>query len=294
MKPAPFVYHRPRTVDEVLATLRRYGGEARLLAGGQSLVPALNLRLARPQALIDLNRVDGLDYIRIEGGELAVGAMTRHVLVERSELVARRQPLLGEAVGHIGHFQIRNRGTIGGSLAHADPAAELPAVLACLDGSLLVTGADGTRRVGWGEFFLSCFTTRIGPDELLTEVRVPLLPPGAGYAFVEAARRHGDFALAAVACMVTLAADGTVAGVRLALTGVDLTPVRARAAEQYLLGQMPAPDRLAEAGHLAAGATAPETDVHATAAYRRHLAGVLTARALARAAARVGGVKKNG
>lgn len=289
MKPPRFDYRDPRTVDEVLALLQQYGEEARLLAGGQSLVPLLNLRLARPGVLIDLNRVAGLSDIRAEDGELAIGAMTRHARVEKSALVAERQPLLTEAIQQVGHFQIRNRGTIGGSLAHADPAAELPAVVACLDGRLVLTGPAGARTVGWEPFFITYFTTCLQPGELLTEVRLPVLPAGTGYAFVELARRHGDFALVGVACTLTPAADGTIAAARLALTGVGGTPVRARAAEQFLTGKAPVAETWAEAGRLAAAATRPEADIHATAEYRRHLAGVLTARALARAYGRSGG-----
>lgn len=289
MKPAPFAYHDPRTLAEVLGLLQQHGENAKLLAGGQSLIPILNMRLARPGVLIDLNRVAELNYIRAEGAELAIGAMTRHAMVEKSPLVAQRQPLLAEAVQHVGHFQIRNRGTIGGSLAHADPAAELPAVVACLDGRLVITGPGGARSVGWEDFFVMYFTTCIQPGELLTEVRVPLLPPGTGYAFVELARRHGDFALVGVACTLALASSGRIGEARLALTGVGVTPVRARAAEGFLAGREPAPGVFAEAGRLAAAATAPESDIHATAAYRRQLAEVLTARALDTAYARTGG-----
>lgn len=283
MKPAPFTYHDPTTIAEVIELLRQYGDEAKLLAGGQSLVPVLNMRLARPAVLIDLGRVAGLSYIREEDGFLAIGAMTRHADLERSELVARRQPLLAEAVAHVGHIQIRNRGTIGGSLAHADPSAELPAVLSALEGSVRAVGPAGEREVPAGELFLMYFTTSLQPDELLTEVRVPVLPPRTGYAFMELARRHGDFALAGVACTLTLDPDGAVADCRLGLTGVDLTPVRAREAEDLLKGQTPSAGRFADAAEAVRSAIMPEGDVHATAEYRRHLAGVLTERALARA-----------
>ncbi|MFZ5823676.1 MAG: FAD binding domain-containing protein [Bacillota bacterium] len=292
MKPPPFTYHDPTTIAEVLALLQQHGDEAKLLAGGQSLVPVLNMRLARPAVLIDLNRVTELAYIQESDGFLAIGAMTRHAEVERSELAARLQPLLVEAMAHIGHSQIRNRGTIGGSIAHADPSAELPAVLVALEGSVRAVGPAGEREIPAEELFLMYFMTALQPDELLTEVRVPLMPPRTGYAFEELARRHGDFALAGVACTLTLDEAGVVADCRLGLTGVGLTPVRAREAEDLLKGQAPSAERFAAAAEAVRGAIMPEGDVHATAEYRRHLAGVLTERALARAlqrAAEVGG-----
>jgi carbon-monoxide dehydrogenase medium subunit len=283
VKPARFDYYDPTSVDEVLALLQQYGDEAKLLAGGQSLIPILNMRLAKPAVLIDLNRVAGLAYIRELDSQLQIGALTRHAEVERSPLIATRQPLLAETVRQIGHSQIRNRGTIGGSLAHADPAAELPAVMVALDGTFCLRGPSGVREVPAGEFFLMYFTTCIRPDEILTEVRVPVLPPRTGYAFLELSRRHGDFALAGVACTLTLAADGTMADCRLGLTGVSMTPVRATAAEARLQEGRPEPGLFAEAAGLVRAAVAPESDVHGSAEYRRHLAGVLTERALATA-----------
>lgn len=289
MKPPAFDYCGPKTLDEVLALLGRYGDDAKLLAGGQSLIPILNMRLAKPAVLIDLNAVAELGYIREEQGQLRIGALTRHVDVERSALVGKRQPLLAETVRHIGHLQIRNRGTIGGSLVHADPSAELPALMVALDAALVMTGPAGARTVGAGEFFLMYFTTCIRSDEVLTEVRVPVLPTGTGYAFAEVARRHGDFALAGVACTLSLADDGTVADCRLGLTGVGPAPVRAREAEERLKGRLPEPWLLAEAAGVVGGAVAPESDVHASAEYRRHLASVLTERALVRALERAEG-----
>lgn len=283
MKPPQFEYYDPTSIAEVLALLREYGENAKLLAGGQSLMPVLNMRLARPEALIDLGRVGELAYIRQEGDVLAIGAMTRHSVVEKSELVATHQPLLTETMRHIGHIQIRNRGTIGGSLVHADPAAELPAVIVALDATMRVRGQDGTREVAAADFFRMYFTTCIQADELLLEVRVPVLPPRTGYAFAELARRHGDFALGAVACTLTLAPDGTVAGTRLGLVGVGMTPVRAAEAEDLLRGQVPTPALFAEAAAAVRQAVMPDGDVHASAEYRRHLAGVLTEQALGRA-----------
>ena len=279
MKPAPFDYYDPTTLEEALALLQEHGDDAKLLAGGQSLIPMLNMRLARPRVLIDLNRVEGLAYMREEAGHLAIGAMTRHADVERSPLVAQRQPLLAEAMRHVGHVQIRSRGTIGGSLVHADPSAELPAVMVALEAVMRVTGPGGVREVPAEAFFLMYFTTTLAPDEILTEVRVPPLPPRTGYAFEELARRHGDFALAGVACTVTLSDTGAVSDCRLGLTGVGMTPVRAREAEALFVATGDAH----KAAEVVMGAIMPDSDIHGTAEYRQELAGVLTERALRRA-----------
>ncbi|MGE5672735.1 MAG: FAD binding domain-containing protein [Mycobacterium leprae] len=294
MKPPRFDYYSPTSVEEVLALLQQHGDAAKLLAGGQSLMPLLNMRLAKPEALIDLGRVEGLSYIRREDGVLAIGAMTTQAAVEQSELVAQYQPLLREAEHHVGHIQIRNRGTIGGSLAHADPSAELPAVMVALDATMRVAGPTGIREIAADDFFLMYFTTALTPQEVLVEVRVPVLPANTGYAFAELARRHGDSALAAVACTLTLAPDGTVADCRLALVGVDMTPLRARDAERMLIGQIPAPDLLAKVAGAVRGAVEPEGDVHATAPYRKELAGTLTERALGTALARATGARPEG
>lgn len=286
MKPARFDYYDPTTLDEALDLLRQHGDEAKLLAGGQSLIPMLNMRLARPPVLIDLNRVEGLAYIREAGDSLAIGAMTRHAEVERSDLVARRQPLLTEAMRHIGHIQIRNRGTIGGSLVHADPAAELPAVMLALDAVLVAMGPDGMREIPAEDFFLMYFTTCLRPDEILTEIRVPALAARTGWAFEELARRGGDFALTGVACTLTLGDDGLVASARLGLTGVGMTPVRARPAEELLVGQAPLPEWFQAAAETVASGVTPDGDIHASAEYRQELARVLTERALRHALAR--------
>lgn len=283
MKPARFEYVDPATLDEALALLKQYGEDAKLLAGGQSLVPMLNMRLARPAVLIDLNRVAGLAYIREEGAHLAIGAMTRHADVEHSELVARRQPLLAEAMGHIGHIQIRNRGTIGGSLVHADPSAELPAVMVALEATMCITGPAGAREVPAADFFLMYFTTCLQQDEILTAIRVPVLPDGTGWAFEELARRGGDFALAGVACTLTLNADGLITDCRLGLTGVAMTPVRATEAEALLRGQAPGEAAFIAAAEAVKGALMPDSDIHATAEYRQELAETLTRRALQKA-----------
>ena len=210
MKPAPFLYSSPTTVDEVLVLLAAHGDRAKLIAGGQSLLPTMNMRLARPEVLIDLRQVSGLDTIRVEGRELVLGAMTRQRDVERSPLVQQSCPLLAHALTHVAHPAIRNRGTVGGSISHADPAAELPAVMVALDARFLIAGPEGQRTVAASDFFLTYFMTVLDPAELLAEIRIPLSGPGAGSAFVEVARRHGDFALVGVAAQVWLR-DGRLA-----------------------------------------------------------------------------------
>jgi CO/xanthine dehydrogenase FAD-binding subunit len=288
MKPAAFEYHDPHTTDEALALLAEYGDEAKALAGGQSLVPLMNFRLARPARLVDLNLIAELSYLRVELGALCVGAMTRQRELERAPLVAEGWPLLAEATRHIGHAQIRNRGTVGGSLAHADPAAELPAVMAALDAELVIRGRDGARTVQPQEFFLGYLTTALAPDELLVEMRVPALPPRTGWTFLEVSRRHGDFALVGVAAVLTLDADGTIHAARLAFTGAAPTPLRAARAEALLVGERPAEPLFREAGLVASADLEPEDDLHASADYRREVGGVLARRALVQAAARAG------
>jgi carbon-monoxide dehydrogenase medium subunit len=285
VKPPVFEYTAVHSVEEALAELARHGDEAKLLAGGQSLVPLLNMRLATPGRLVDLNRVGELSYVTERDGGVAIGAMTRQRAAERHPLVATRLPLLADALPWVGHFQIRNRGTVGGSLSHADPAAELPAVATCLDARFTVRGPAGERVLGPGEFFRSQLTTALAPDELLTEVWFPGTPPGTGSAWLELARRHGDYALAGVAAVVTLQGE-RVAAVRLALTGVGDTPVRAREAEAVLLGEPLAPERLAAAVAAVRRAIDPGGDIHATPEYRRHVAGILAGRALRLAAQR--------
>ncbi|MBI2466766.1 MAG: xanthine dehydrogenase family protein subunit M [Candidatus Rokubacteria bacterium] len=285
MKPPVFDYVAVTSVEDALAELARHGDDAKLLAGGQSLLPLLNMRLAAPGRLIDLNRVGTLAYVEERGGGVAIGAMTRQRAVERSRVVAARVPLLAEAIPWVGHVAIRNRGTLGGSLAHADPAAELPAVAVCLDARLAVRGPNGQRVVPAREFFQGALTTALRPAELLAEAWFPAAPPGSGAAWVEFARRHGDYALVGVAAVVTLAGDA-VREARLALTGVGGAPVRATEAERRLSGQPLTPETLDAAAAAVREAIDPESDIHATAAYRRHLAGVLAARALRLAAER--------
>jgi aerobic carbon-monoxide dehydrogenase medium subunit len=282
MKPCAFEYHRPDSVEEALALLARYGDEAKLLAGGQSLIPTMNFRLAQPAVLIDLNRLNELAYLEpANGAGLRIGAMTRQSGAERSAEVTRSAPLIREALLHVAHPQIRNRATVGGSLAHADPAAELPAVAVALDAQLVVRNASGTRAVAADEFFTGLFATALQPDDLLTEIRFPAPPPGAGWAFGEIARRHGDYALAGVAATVALDDRGACGSARLVLFSVGDRPVRAARAEAALLGGPPSVAAFREAAHAAAHTDIePHGDIHASAAYRRQLVEVLLRRLL--------------
>ena len=286
MKPPPFDYSSPDTLEEALALLAEVGDEGRPLAGGQSLIPLLSLRLARPSHLIDLARIAELSTIDSVDGELAVGAMVREGKAEADERVQRMAPLLACALPLIGHPAIRSRGTIGGSLSHADPAAELPAVALVVEAELVAQSRErGTRTVPAADFFNGFFTTALEPDEILTEVRIKAPAPATGWAIDEVARRHGDFAMVAAAAMVRLdQSTGRVAESRLALTGVSDTPVRAREAEQMLAGADPSEETWTEAAQKAATALSPPADLHGTSAYRRHIAGVLIRRTLAAAA----------
>ncbi len=283
MKPASFEYFAPTTVADAVSLLQEHGPEAKLLAGGQSLVPLLNMRLARPTAVIDVNRVEGLDYVREDGESLAIGAMTHHRTVERSELVQRVNPLLHAATGLIGHPQIRNRGTVGGSIAHADPAAELPAIALALDAQMRIAGPNGERLVSAADFFVTYLTTALEPGEMLTEVRFPALASGTGWSIQEMTRRHGDFALAGAA--VTLAVDGGVCSdARIVLFGVGATPLRVQQAEERLVGERVDAALMSEVGReISSSIDEPLSDIHATSEYRRNLAGVLTERALVEA-----------
>lgn len=285
MKPAVFDYYDPRNIDEALELLRELGDAAKALAGGQSLVPLMNFRLARPAHLVDLNRVAGMDDLRTEDGWLVIGAMTRQRAAERSPTL-RRWPLIAEALGHVGHLAIRCRGTVGGSLAHADPAAELPTVMAALEARFEIRSRTRRRTSGPGEFFVTHLTTSLQPDELLVEVRVPPVPPRTGWSFREVSRRHGDFALVGVAALLTLDPAGTVDRARLAFTGVGPVPTRAEASEAALIGQPPGAPLLREAAAVAARDLDPPSDLHASAEYRREVAQVLAREALAEAASR--------
>ncbi len=288
MKPPAFKYYAPTTVEEALALLAEHGYDAKPLAGGQSLIPTMNFRLAAPAVLVDLNRISDLFYIRAaDDGGVRVGAMARHAQVERDPIIAERAPLVHETMPHIAHPQIRNRGTYGGSLAHADPAAELPAVTVALGGKVLARSQRGERWIPAEEFFVGLFATVLEPDELLVEVALPPLPPRTGWAFDEVARRHGDFALVGAAGLVTLDDRGRCADVRLVFMGVGEGPVVAREAMAILKGEEPTEEAIRAAAEKAAQADVdPISDIHASADFRRHLAKVLARRVLVKAVER--------
>jgi CO/xanthine dehydrogenase FAD-binding subunit len=280
VKPAPFDYHAPRLLDEALALLADHGSDAKPLAGGQSLIPAMNFRLATPAVLVDLNAVAALTYID-DGDPLRIGAMTRHRDLELSPLVAARAPLVTKAMPHIAHPAIRTRGTIGGSLGHADPAAELPAVMLALNAQFTLTSRHGVRTVAAEEFFVGLFSTALEPGELLTEVVIPAAPARRGYAFQEISRRHGDFALAGVAAAITLDASGRCAEARIALLSVGERPLLAAHAARSLAGHAESPDLIRAAADAAAHADIdPPSDIHASSRYRRQLVNVLVRRTL--------------
>jgi carbon-monoxide dehydrogenase medium subunit len=276
VKPPPFVYVAPTSLDEAVTALAEHGEDAKVLAGGQSLIPLMSLRLARPTALVDLNGVDELSSIAVNG-MTAIGAMTRHRAVERSADVAKQVPLLAAAIPYIGHVAIRTRGTIGGSLAHADPAAELPAIALALDATFEATSTRGTRTISAADFFVGYFTTALEADEILTKVTFPNAAPGTGVSVQEMARRHGDFAMVAAAASVAPSGD-----VRIALINVSDTPVRAVEAEAAMRQGAP----IDEVAAVAARDLEPTADLHASAAYRRSVAQVLVRRALTEAASR--------
>jgi len=283
VKPAPFEYFDPRTVDEAVALLETHGDDAKVLAGGQSLVPMLALRVARPAVVIDVNRVAGLDGLRQDGATLSVGALVRQRALER--WAPERAPLLGTAIRHVGHAAIRARGTVAGSIAHADPASELPALLVCLDGSVVARSRRGTRTIAASEFFQGPLTTALAADELVTETRWTLPPAHAGWGFREMARRQGDFALVGVAAVVTIA-RGVVASARVVIFGAAPTPLRARETERALTGQAATATVLADAAQRATAGLDAVSDIHAPAGYRVSVTRTLAARALADAAAR--------
>ena len=290
MKPVPFEYHRPATLAETFDLLDRYGDDGRLLAGGQSLVPALNLRLAAPRAVIDINRIPDLDGIRLTGDGLVIGALARQDALERSPLVREHAPLIALALPHVGHSAIRARGTIGGSLALADPAAELPACAVALGATIRAGRRGGSRDIEAAEFFRGVYTTALAPGEIVTEILVPRVAAGWRWGFDELARRHGDFALAGLAAAVRGAAEGEPSGYgkgvtvdsRLVFFGVGTRPVRARRAEAALADRRVDAETLAAAGRALDDDLDPPGDVHGSPALRRHLARVLLARVVRR------------
>jgi carbon-monoxide dehydrogenase medium subunit len=288
MKPAPFDYYAPTTVEQALALLAEHGYEAKVLAGGQSLVPMMNFRLVEPSVLVDLNSIPDLGYIQPdEDGGVRIGALTRHYQVEVDPLVAARIPLLHEAVPRIGYPQIRRRGTMGGSLCHADPSAELVAVSVALNGRFRLRSPRGERWVTAQDFFIGLFTTVLEPDELMVEVALPPVPARTGVSFMEVARRLHDFALVGLAAVVTLDEKGVIREARMVFLSAGDRPMQALRAAEVLAGQAPTPDAIRAAAEIAASDDIdPSSDIHATAEFRRHLAKVLARRALDQACRR--------
>ena len=282
MKPAAFDYVVADSIDMAVASLADGGGDAKIIAGGQSLVPMLNFRLLRPSVLIDINRIGDLAFIEEAGKKIRVGALTRHYQLETSPVIARHLPVLASAMTHVAHLAIRNRGTIGGSLSHADPAAELPMMALLLDAELHIASASGKREIAARDFFVGALTVDLARDDIVTEIVLPKLPPKTGWGFEEVARRSGDFALAATAATLTLS-DGVISQARIALTGVGATPVRAAEAEALLVGQALEPGLINRIIDAVRAAIEPDTDLHASSDYRRHLAGVLAGRAVSAA-----------
>ncbi|MCW2538372.1 MAG: molybdopterin dehydrogenase FAD-binding protein [Frankiales bacterium] len=290
MKLPPFEYRTPETVEETVELLGEFGDEAKILAGGQSLIPLLAMRLSRPAVVIDINNVNELNTIS-NGSGLSIGALTRHRTAERSALVQSSAPMLVAALGYVGHDAIRTRGTIGGSVAHADPAAELPTVLTALGGSVSATSARGTRSIAADDFFEGFLSTSLADDELLTAIQLPPRPDRSGWSFNEFSRRSGDFALVGVAVSIELDESGTVVDARIAMSGVAGEPTRAIEAETALRGNPAGPESFATAAAAAAAEINPSADLHGTTAYRKHLAGILVRKGLNEACDRAKGTR---
>ena len=285
MKPPAFEYVRATSLADALQVLGRHGGDAKVLAGGQSLVPMLNLRVVRPAVLVDINRVPDLDYVRVDGKELAIGALARHSALHDSEVVARHCPLMTEAYRHVAHKPIRNRGTIGGNISHADPASEMPAVLAATNAVVVAKSAKEERRIAAKDFFVGPMQTALRPGELVTEIRIPLAPPGQGWAFEEEANRKGDFAMAAIAATVTLA-GGACSQAALAVAGMGDRASRLADAEGVLTGKPLDDAQIAKAAALARSSVRPDASYHADAEFKRDLVATLVERALKSARSR--------
>ncbi|MFS8980830.1 xanthine dehydrogenase family protein subunit M [Cupriavidus necator] len=291
MKPAPFDYCAPDSIDEAVDLLAAHRGDAKIMAGGQSLTPMLNFRVVRPSLIVDISRLIELDYMRARAdGGLTIGALTRHRELETSALVASRFPIVPETMVHVAHLAIRNRGTIGGSLSHADPAAELPMLTRLLDAQIVARSVRGERTIASNDFFLAPLTSVLEEDEMVIRVELPGLPPGIGWCFQEFARRAGDFALAAVGVLLDVR-NGTVHEARVAMMGVGDTPLRRSEAEAVLVGKSLSDEVIAEAVRAACATLEPSVDLHASPEFRRHLAGVLMERVLRKAWQRAVGVK---
>jgi carbon-monoxide dehydrogenase medium subunit len=288
MIPPQFAYFAPTTLQEALTLLRQYGSEAKLLSGGQSLIPLMKLRLATPAYLIDINRITGLEYLQERNGFLHIGALTREADLERSELVRAQYPVVHDTARVIGDPLVRNLATIGGNLAHADPANDHPATLLALAAEVVATGLDGERTIPVAEFFTDFFTTALRPDEILTEIRIPAPVAGSGGAYVKLERKVGDFAIAGVAAQVTIDVRGICTRAGIGLTNVAPTPLQAHSAEAFLQGKRLDQDNIAQAAQLATEAARPEADLRGSIEYKRDMVRVLTSRALTRALERAG------
>jgi CO/xanthine dehydrogenase FAD-binding subunit len=283
MKPPKFSYLRPNNLSEAIEMLDEYGDEAKIMSGGQSLIPLLNMRLSTPGYIIDIGRVEEMKGIREEEDSIVIGGMTRHIDVEKSDLIREKCPLLSEGIRWVGHHQIRTRGTIGGSIAHADPSAELPCILTALRGEIILVSKEEELTLSPEEFFLSYLLTSLEPNQLVKEIRFPKIKKGSGYAFEEVARRHGDFALVEVAVVIELDENGTIAEAKIALGGANSVPFIAESTEEFLIGKLPDESTIKEASTLSLDELDPEGDIHGSKEYRRYLSGVLLERALSKA-----------
>jgi aerobic carbon-monoxide dehydrogenase medium subunit len=288
MIPPAFEYLRPNTIPEAITLLQQHGEDAKILSGGQSLIPMMKLRIARPGYLIDINRISGLSYIKEEGGFLKIGGLTREAELEASPLIRSKYPILLDTSLVIADPQVRNLATVGGNLAHGDPANDHPATMLALGAQVVATGSGGERVIPIEEFFLSLFSTALQPDEILTEIRIPLAPPYSGGAYFKLERKVGDFATAAVAAQVTLDGNGTVQKVGVALTNVGPTPIKAKKAEDFLRGKKLDEASIRQAAQLAADEAQPSSDLRGPAEYKKGIVKELAKRALVRAAERAG------
>jgi len=288
MKPAAFDYVAPNSLEAAVEALAATNGDGKVMAGGQSLMPLLNFRMTRPSTIIDLTHIAGLSFIELRDNAVAIGAMTRHAELEFSKLVAARLPVMAAAMPHVAHLAIRNQGTIGGSLSHADPAAELPMLAVFYEATIKVQGPGGRREIPAEEFFVSALTNCLEPDEIVFEIEFPVLTSHTGWAFEEVARRFGDFALACIAVSIALR-DGRIADARVAAMGVADTPLRLRQAEDALRGGQVGPGSAAEFAEVVRSCLSPADDIHVSAEYRRHLIGALAEKALLKAGARATG-----
>jgi aerobic carbon-monoxide dehydrogenase medium subunit len=289
MIPAPFDYHAPKSLAEAIALLQQHGDQAKVLSGGQSLLPLLKLRMGAAAHLVDIGRIPGLEYIKEEGGFLKIGGRTKESALERSDVIQKKYPILHDTALVIADPIVRNRATVGGNLAHADPANDHPATMIALGAEVTATGPKGERTIPIDKLFTGTFSTALAPDEILTEIRVPTPPARSGGAYVKLERKVGDFATAAAAAQLTLAADGTVERAGIALTAAGPTAIRAVEAEKFLQKKKPDAKTIAEAAKLAGQATSPSADRRGSVEYKREMARVLTARALTKAVERAGG-----